>query len=578
MRENKINLEDMLEEALIIDDKNSINKLKVIEKSEGFIPLGYNGQINYVWTKYKNTIIEFTSKELNKNFLLSNFGFNFSFEKYGYVDKKGVEGIDTNKFIEDLVDKCVKAGIYSFDKQKGGGIFKDPFDKNYLIINTTNIWGTNPNFENKRIIDKIIYEQCLDLEIEKETKQATKEEILEYFETIESFNFVKKQQANLLFGWIVSCFLIGDLNWRTHANITAARGSGKSLLQELIKNTLNKFAILGDGESTEAGIRQFVKNNHIAVLLDEAEADGQRLAKILTMFRGASSGSKIMKGTSDGKGTKFELKIQGLITGVVPPALTETDNSRFLRLEMKPKEKVEMKALLKDSDRQKEIGKGLAMCLINNYKLFKDVCKITRAFVLDIATESRYADTYTVPIAASFFILNLHTELKDVKTLFNKDATSSENLKIKRIEAKIKKYINSLELNSDLDSKDNKEEEYFFNELLKTEISDSIGKYSIIELLRGLYKNLNEESKNREVVNLLGRYGIKFDKEKLKLFIDTKSLNLKQLLKNERYKNADLMFILKRIEGSEIVKDRIIIGGIRCGRSTVISLNVEIND
>ena len=65
--------------------------------------------------------------------------------------------------------------------------------------------------------------------------------------------------------------------------------------------------------------------------------------------------------------------------------------------------------------------------------------------------------------------------------------------------------------------------------MLKTEISDSIGKYSIIELLRGLYKNLNEESKNREVVNLLGRYGIKFDKEKLKLFIDTKSLNLKQL-------------------------------------------------
>lgn len=578
MREKNINLEHMLEEALIIDDKSTIDKSKVIEKSEGFIALGYNGQTNYVWTKYKNTIIEFTSKELNKNFLLSNFGFNFSFDKYGYVDKKGVEGIDTSRFIQDLVDKCVKAGIYNFDKQKGGGIYKDPTDKNHLIVNTTNIWSTNPNFEQKRIIDKVIYEQCLDLEIEKDTREATAEEIKEFFTTLESFNFVKKTQANLLMGWIVSCFLVGDLNWRTHANITAARGSGKSLLQELIKNTLNKFAILGDGESTEAGIRQHVKNNHLAILLDEAEADGQRLAKILTMFRGASSGSKIMKGTSDGKGTKFELKVQGLITGVVPPALTETDASRFLRLEMKPKEKTEMKSLLKDADRQKEIGKGLAMCLINNYKLFKDVCKMTRAFVLDIASESRYADTYTVPIAASFFILNLHTELKDINELYIKDANSLQKLKIKTIESKIKKYVKSLDLNADLDSKDNKEEEYFFNELLKTEISDSIGKYSIIELIRGLYKNLNSEEKNREVINLLGRYGIKFDDKNIKLLIDTRSLNLKNLLKNERYKNADLMFILKRIEGSEIIKDRAIIGGVRCGRSTVIKLNVEIND
>lgn len=548
------------------------------ELKEGFIPLGYNGQVNYVWTKYKNTIVEFTSKDLNKNFLLSNFGFTFAFAEFGYIDEKHNKKINTDKFIEKITNDCVKAGIYNFDKQKGAGVYKDPKDKNHLIINTKDIWGTNPEFENKRIVDKVIYEQCLDLEIQKNTKQATKEDINEAMETIESFNFVHKKQSKLLFGWIGSCFLVGDLNWRTHTNITAPRGSGKSLIQELIKNMLGNFAILGDGESTEAGIRQHIKNNHLAILLDEAEADGQRLAKILTMLRGASSGSKIMKGTTDGKGTKFELKIQGLITGVVPPALSETDSSRFLRLEMKAKEKTEMKALLKDADRQKEIGRGIAMCLINNYKLFKDVCKMTRSFVLDIATESRYADTYTVPIATSFFLLHLYDDLKNVKTLFNKEASAQEKLNIKKIESKIKKFIENLELNDDLDSKDNKEEEYFFNELLKTEINDSVGKYSIIELLRGLYKGKNKEEENRNVENLLGRYGIKFNKEELKLFIDTKSLNLKHLLKNERYKNADLMFILKRIEGSEIIKDRTVIGGVRCGRSSVIKLNVEIND
>lgn len=144
-------------------------------------------------------------------------------------------------------------------------------------------------------------------------------------------------EATLCLGWIVSSPLSGMLPWRAHLAITAEAGSGKTTLLNKIADLLREWGPLVLESATEAGLRQKIKNDAIPVILDELDTnshDDRTFQNIIKLFRIASTGGEVIKGTPTGKALIFRANFSGLIAGINLPKFSQADETRFCVLEL----------------------------------------------------------------------------------------------------------------------------------------------------------------------------------------------------------------------------------------------------
>lgn len=522
--------------------------------------LGYKDDKNYIWSTYRQCLFTITQKELNLNNFLNMFGRDFLENNYQRYSPKGIPvGYDINKLSGDIIQGCVEAGIFNLKNMFGFGIFVDPLNKDHLIVNGEEIWGTNPEYKGERVFGKNVFANIKDLDFSKDIQEVKKEEVKEWFDLLGTWNYKRGLQDQLLvFGWSIVAPFAGCLNWRTHFSLTGEQGTGKSTMQNCISNFLGEFALTFDGQSSEAGIRQKIGSSSCAVLIDEAEADSRKIANTLTFFRTASSSGIVAKGTSDQTGMDFILKLTGMIGGIVAPALNPADLSRFLRIELLPKGD-KRHQLLSDNERQTEIGKKTIMYIIKNYKLFKSVCKKVRKFLLEDNDNSRYADSFTTIIAGAYLLLNMNDEEQGIKEFMKQFNFDKE-----KIQMATKDHNNLL------------------NKILKTNLRTTTGSgtYSIIELVNSLFNSKNSSEDKMDIKRTLGRNGIKVEDDGInyKVYIATKDDNFLKIMKNSKFDAGDVTSVLTRIDGAELLRDSIMIGGTRAPRSTVVSIDLLKSD
>lgn len=553
-------------------------------KKEGFIALGYQNDVNFIWSNYRNCLFALNDKDFNKNKLINLLGSTYVNKiclvelenKNKKEDKKII--FDITKIIDLICNQCLNAGLFRQDKELGAGVFKDPIDKNELIINTENIWGTRKDYHNERVVDKVIFANKRNLFIKKDDKEITQEEINILKNEFKSWNFKRKDQdINLLFGWLSSNFLCGTLKWRTHASITGSRGTGKSTLLEFIKNLLGANCFKIDGDSSAAGIRQNVGSSSCVVLIDESESDANKLTSTLNMLRSCNDGegSNVWRGTQNQTGLNFEIKISGLLCGIVPPVFNGADASRFLRINLDVLSESTIKSdLLNNKKEIKELGNKLWIYMVNNYSKFRKICKYTRSYLINNKNDSRFADTFTTIIAASFLLDNISIKIEDIK------------------EKDVFKYVSKFDLQDEKDNKYNSnDEKELLNLILTKEIKDDqLNTKTIIEYIKDYYFEDNKDKKELEIKrklirDLLSRYSIKTKMEKeegeneeeiIYFYLKTSENKIrKEILKGTRFENGDIKSVLTRIEGSEIIKDGIYIGNIRSGRNEVIKIKLD---
>ena len=349
-----------------------------------------------------------------------------------------------------------------------------------------------------------------------------------------------------------------DFTTDDYFSLTGEQGTGKSTMQACISNFLGEFALTFDGQSSEAGIRQKVGSSSCAVLIDEAEADSRKIANTLTFFRTASSSGIVAKGTSDQTGMDFILKLTGMIGGIVAPALNPADLSRFLRIELLPKGD-KRHDLLTNNERQTEIGKKAIMYIIQNYKTFKEVCKIVRKFLLEDNDNSRYADSFTTIIAGAYLLLNMNNNQEEIKTFMKQFNFDKEKTQMAT-----------------------KDHNNLLNKILKTNLrtTTGTGTYSVIELINSLFYSGNDNEKKMDIKRTLGRNGIKVEDDGInyKVYFATKDDNFLKIMRNSKFDSGDVTSVLTRIDGSELIKDSIMIGGTRQARSTVVSIDLLKSD
>ena len=232
-----------------------------------------------------------------------------------------------------LFRQCSIAGIYDPGKVRGCGAW---FDEGRTVLHLGNRLRVDGKIINiPEFKTNSIYEARKSTEMTDENP-LSQPEAIKFSQICEKFSWEKPISARLLAGWCVIAPISGALFWRPHIWITGSKGSGKSWIQNnVVRKVLGNVSLFVQSNTTEAGIRQTLRNNSFPVVFDEADTDTQpeeaRLQKIIDLMRQASSegSAGIIKGTQTGEAMSFRIRSCFLLAAVNPKLKHSADISRI---------------------------------------------------------------------------------------------------------------------------------------------------------------------------------------------------------------------------------------------------------
>jgi putative DNA primase/helicase len=143
-----------------------------------------------------------------------------------------------------------------------------------------------------------------------------------------------------ILGWSALAPFAGALPWRPAGLITGASGSGKTTVLDLLVRPLAMPEAFSGGETTEAGVRQRIRNDAAAIVIEEAETDTQkkkwRREDLFSLMRQSTSDDtpKAAKGTRDGRGMWFDMRSMFLFAAISPEIEQVADDNRIFRVNM----------------------------------------------------------------------------------------------------------------------------------------------------------------------------------------------------------------------------------------------------
>lgn len=141
-------------------------------------------------------------------------------------------------------------------------------------------------------------------------------------------------------GFLMCAMVCGALPWRPHAWLSGGSGVGKSwTFTEIVQRILGPLAVNGQSSTTEAGIRQTLGCDALAIDLDEMEGKDEfsirRHRAIFELSRQSSSetGAPIIKGSSSGEAVSYRVRSSFFFSSIADGATEQADENRICRLE-----------------------------------------------------------------------------------------------------------------------------------------------------------------------------------------------------------------------------------------------------
>lgn len=247
------------------------------------------------------------------------------------------DDFDAAKAAGVLMDSCQHAGIFNMNRIRGRGVW---MDRGKPVIH----YGDKVNIDEKDYLPfltpgKYIYELAEALGFQ-ESAALSELEGSRFTSLISQLRWQSPDQNMWFSGWLVCALIGGSLPWRPHIWLTGAAQSGKTTLAGIIKQILQNNCLYIQSVSTEAGIRQTLKADCLAVVMDEAEREDNtshsRIQSILTLARQASSDndSRIVKGSPTGKALDFQIRSPFCLSSINSSLIQTADKGRFSPLEL----------------------------------------------------------------------------------------------------------------------------------------------------------------------------------------------------------------------------------------------------
>jgi putative DNA primase/helicase len=316
--------------------KNRKKENKKTEKiqsndEEPFLILGKDSDKNYCYYSKNDRHIHVWSAT---NHTKNNF---IQLASWDYWDER-FEG-NTTAIANFLIRKCQQFGIFETDRIRGRGAWLDNgrnvyHSGGYLIVDGIKRDLQDLNDSN------YIYESRTMLEHET-TEPLNVDDSRKLADLCEKLNFSNYLDNFLLAGFIAVAPICGVMPWRSHIWVTGASGSGKTWITDnLVYRMISKTALMVQGNTTEAGIRQSLQSDARPVLIDEAESQDQagmkRMQNIMELARQSSSpeGGKIIKGSASGSSVTFNIRSSFYFSSIGVSAKYKADLSRISILQL----------------------------------------------------------------------------------------------------------------------------------------------------------------------------------------------------------------------------------------------------
>jgi putative DNA primase/helicase len=299
----------------------------------GFTKQSDNVQLFNFYVFGSKTILSLPASKLNKSNLYTLAPINYWQTNY---PKKN--GFDIDAAVNHIIENSNRIGYFNPNKIRGRGAW---IDKGRIFIHCgSHLLVDNKQFALGDIDTEYWYELQHPLNLTT-ANPLTKDESHKILETIQKLSWVRDVDCILLGGWVALAPICGVLNWRPHIWITGGAGSGKSWVnREILQKFTKDISISVQGNTSEAGLREFIGNDAINVLFDEAEGENEhaqiQIQKVLQLMRSASSsdGGVIAKGTGSGAKT-YQIKSCFAFCSIVPQAIHNSDLRRITILELK---------------------------------------------------------------------------------------------------------------------------------------------------------------------------------------------------------------------------------------------------
>ena len=506
-----------------------------------------NGGTIYVLFNYRtNSVIRFTASGFSSSTILQLAPLNYWEGNYSKDSRGSGPKYDIARITDNLISICSRLGIFDNNMIRGRGAWMDNkvpviHCGNNLIVN-----GETKKFSEHK--SKFIYEAGKELGFNL-TTPLKKNEANKLVKILDRLNWSRPLDAKLLAGWIVIAPLCGALNWRPHLWLTGSSGSGKSeIMKMFVKNFMKEMFVDAQSETTEAGIRQFLKADALPVVFDEAESEdkksAERMQSVLNIMRASSTsdGGKIIKGSSGGAATEFNIRSCFAFASIGTSIYQRSDQSRITVLEIKPD----------DSENKKEKWTE------------------TQKMYFEIATDE-YIQAFQ-----SRSVWQLPTILKNAKTFANAASIATGNQRtgdqlgillsgyhslISEREISFKEattIVDTLNLSEEKLANETRDEIKLLNHLMDCEVSVE-GVYGPIKrtlgelviIARGDIVSQRESAKiNEDLANdTLKRLGIKV--QNYCLYFSVSSEKIRGLLTNTSYVR-NYHTILRRVETAEM--------------------------
>jgi putative DNA primase/helicase len=371
-------------------------------------------------------VLELTASQHTKLNLLNLAPLGWWNEAY----KKGT-GADWDRAADSLISLCMQQGVYDPDRVRGRGAW---YDRGRVIVHL----GDRLIVDNKehRICSppptNYFYEQAKALD-GPDNKPLSDELATKIRNIAIGFRWEMPVNAYFLLGWTVLAPVCGALDWRPHAWITGAAGTGKTcILKDFLKPLMGGIYQGATGGTTEAGLRGTLCSDAIPVIFDEFEQNDQRdkqiVQNVLALARIASSeGGKIYKGTTTGGANAFEIRSMFCVSSINVALIQKADVDRFCVLALRKdtiqkQEWTAFEAEIKTTITM-EIGRQLIARTIQNIPVIRSNAKIL-ARALAITFGQRYGDQYGTLLAGAWSLssdggklLSIEKALEWIKTL-----------------------------------------------------------------------------------------------------------------------------------------------------------------
>jgi hypothetical protein len=233
-------------------------------------------------------------------------------------------------------------------------------------------------------------------------EESTAQEAMAMIEDLRLWGFRPSQREvapALLLGMIACGILAAALPWRPHMLLRGPFGSGKSALMRYVS------AACGGGlpttDTSEAALRQGYDNRAVLIPVDEAEANGGHIGRILDLMRGASgkNGAVTSRGGAEGEARTFRVNGCFLLAAITPVVLIPADASRITLVQLVRPDAVNEKRVDQAITHAGEMYPRLLRRLQARFGLYLQNRAVIRAAAVAASATGRSADQLAALLA-----------------------------------------------------------------------------------------------------------------------------------------------------------------------------------